>query len=125
MADFSELLGQVMSNPQMMNQLASMAQSLGLQGNSPPPASTTPQNMSMPESSPDPRVLMQSLMQMSKNMGGNERQLALIQALKPFVSPERARKLDRAIQIAQMSRLAEQALGTFSSGMNQAGDFHV
>lgn len=125
MADFSELLGQVMSNPQMMNQLASMAQSLGLQGNSPPPTATTPQNMSMQESSPDPRVLMQNLMQMTKNMGGNERQLALIQALKPFVSSERARKLDRAIQIAQMSRLAEQALNSFASGMNQAGDFHV
>ena len=50
--------------------------------------------------------LLQGFLQMSKQMGGDERQLALFQALKPFVRPDRAEKLDRAIPVAKISRLS-------------------
>ena len=72
----------------------------------PPPPPQLPQQPSQP----DPMQLLQGFLQMSKQMGGDERQLALFQALKPFVRPDRAEKLDRAIQVAKISRLAGNAL---------------
>ncbi len=134
MPDLSQLLAQVMSNPQMMAQMASLAQSLGLQDDEQsvdstftnPSQETFQQQPSVytPQQS-DPAQLMGSLMQMANSMGGDDRQLALIQALKPFVRPERARKLERAVQVARMSRLAERAIHTLSQNGTQAGDFYV
>lgn len=139
MADIGELFNQIMSNPQMMAQVASLAQSLGLQENpqpqqaafpapssAPPPApSQPPQSAAGQPPQMDAVQLMGSLMQLSKNIGGDDKQLALIHALQPFVRPERARKLERAIQVAKMSRLAEQALHGLTQNSAQAGDFHV
>ena len=105
MADFSEMLNGILSNPQAMQQMMALAQSLGLQGQGGPP----PQLPQQP-SQPDPMQLLQGFLQMSKQMGGDERQLALFQALKPFVRPDRAEKLDRSIQVAKISRLAGNAL---------------
>ncbi len=151
MADLSAILQQAMADPQIMSQVASLAQSLGMQGGqqpSSPPQTQAEAPASIPAEAPtmaapaaafpqfhmpgagsmpqmDPRQLMGSLLKLSQNIGGDERQLALIRALKPFVRPERARKLERAIQIARMSRLAEQALGGLSGNFGQAGDHHV
>ena len=111
MADFSEMLNGILSNPQAMQQMMALAQSLGLQGQGgqPQQSAPTPQLPQQP-SQPDPMQLLQGFLQMSKQMGGDERQLALFQALKPFVRPDRAEKLDRAIQVAKISRLAGNAL---------------
>ena len=104
MADFSEMLNGILSNPQAMQQMMALAQSLGLQGqggqpqqSAPTPPPPPPQLPQQP-SQPDPMQLLQGFLQMSKQMGGDERQLALFQALKPFVRPDRAEKLDRAIR---------------------------
>lgn len=123
MADFSEMLSGIMNNPQAMQQIMALAQSLGLQGQAgqpqtgntpPPPQQQLPQPVqqySQPQQ-PDPTQLLQGLLQMSRQSGGDERQLALFQALKPFIRPERAAKLDRAIQVAKISRMAGNALQT-------------
>ena len=59
--------------------------------------------------------LMQNLIQLSNQTGNlNQQQLALIQAIKPFLTPERAEKLERAIRVANISRMA-------SSGFRQMG----
>ena len=118
MADFSEMLNGILSNPQAMQQMMALAQSLGLQRQGGQPQQTAPTPPPPPPqlpqqpSQPDPMQLLQGFLQMSKQMGGDERQLALFQALKPFVRPDRAEKLDRAIQVAKISRLAGNALGT-------------
>ena len=111
MADFSEMLNGILSNPQAMQQMMALAQSLGLQGQGGQPQQSAPTPPPPPQpSQPDPMQLLQGFLQMSKQMGGDERQLALFQALKPFVRPDRAEKLDRAIQVAKISRLAGNAL---------------
>ena len=111
MADFSEMLNGILSNPQAMQQMMALAQSLGLQGQGgQPQQSAPPPQLPQQPSQPDPMQLLQGFLQMSKQMGGDERQLALFQALKPFVRPDRAEKLDRAIQVAKISRLAGNAL---------------
>lgn len=110
MPDLNELLAQVMSNPQAMEQMQSLAQSLGLQGASEQAQPAQPVSAPPSEGMPVAIQLMGTLLQMSRSMGGDDRQTALIQALKPFVRPERARKLERAIQVAKISRLAGNAL---------------
>ena len=135
------MLNQVMANPQAMEQMMSLAKRLGLQGGQnpgspspqPPPQNrpAPPQNrpappqQSQPSPGPDPMQLMQSLLKLSQQGGGDERQIALFQALKPFVSRDRAEKLDRAIQIARISRLAGNALQSLGPQFFQAGDAHV
>ena len=120
MADFSEMLNGILSNPQVMQQMMALAQSLGLQGQggqpqqaAPPALPLLPQQHQQGQQQipqPDPAQLLQGFLQLSKQMGGDDRQLALFQALKPFVRPERAEKLDRAIQVARISRLAGNTL---------------
>lgn len=102
MADMNEMLSGILSNPQAMESIMAMAKSLGQQQSQSAPAPTPP--------GADPVQLMQSLLQLSRNMSGDERQIALFQALKPFVRPDRAERLDRAIQVARISRLAGRAL---------------
>ena len=118
MADFSEMLNGILSNPQAMQQMMALAQSLGLQGQggqpqqAGPPAPPPQQHPQVQQQfqQPDPAQLLQGFLQLSKQMGGDDRQLALFQALKPFVRPERDEKLDRAIQVARISRLAGNTL---------------
>lgn len=128
------MLNQVMANPQAMEQMMSLAKNLGLQGGQnpgspspqpPPQNSPAPPQQSQPSPGPDPMQLMQSLLKLSQQGGGDERQIALFQALKPFVSRDRAEKLDRAIQIARISRLAGNALQSLGPQFFQAGDAHV
>lgn len=117
MADVNEMLSGILSNPQAMESIMAMAKSLGQQ-------STPPQQQST-QSPADPMQLMQSLLQLSRNAGGDERQVALFQALKPFIRPERAERLDRAMQVARISRLAGNALHVLGPQFFQAGERHV
>lgn len=121
MADLSQMLNSVMSNPQAMEQIMSLAQSLGLQNQQQTPQPPKPQS----PPGQDPMELMRGLLNLSRNTGGDQRQLALFQALKPFVRPDRAEKLERAIQVARISRLAGSALQTLGPQFFQAGDPHV
>lgn len=107
MPDLQEMLRDITANPQAMQQLMSLAQSLGGPPSPQPPAPAPQQN---------PMQLMQNLIQMSNQTGSlNPQQLALIQALKPFLTPERAEKLERAIQVANISRMASSSFRQMGS----------
>ncbi len=134
MADMNDMFSQILSNPQAMQQIMSMVQSMGLQGNgqapsAPPPPPQQPQYAPQPpqqqqyappppqqqqrfqQPQGDPSQLLRNLMNMSQQqpLHGEDRQLALFQALKPFVGPDRAAKLDKALQVARISRMASTA----------------
>ena len=47
------------------------------------------------------------------NDGGDDQRTALLNALRPFVKERRYAKLDKAIQIAKMSRLIRSGLELF------------
>ncbi len=97
-----EKLNQILSNPDSMAQIMSMAQSFGFQPESEPSA---------PSSLPDEEMLrgmMQLMQQVQQNDG---RQEALLRALKPYLAPDRREKLDKAMQLARLSKIAGCALG--------------
>lgn len=103
MSEMEEKLGAILSNPQMMQQIMSMAQAM-----SPPPE---PQGR--PEQPPEPAPpalpdfsVMQKLAGMTRQSGIDKNQQALLRALSPYISRERSAKLEKAMRAAKMARLA-------------------
>ena len=86
MEPLDEALGKLLSDPGAMAQVMSLAQSIGAA--LPQAAEEDPPQ---PEETPD-------------------RQTALLRALGSFLPPKRREKLERAMQVAQLSRLARTAL---------------
>lgn len=108
MTEMEEKLGSVLSNPQMMQQIMAMAQSLG-------------QTSSMQEETvkqPDPPKIDPALVQKLSGLAGQSSidsdQRALLQALHPYLSRNRVIKLEKAMRAAKMARLA-------SGFLNQGG----
>ncbi len=108
MSEMEEKLGAILSNPQMMQQIMSMAQAM-----SPPPE---PQGR--PEQPPEPAPpasappalpdfsVMQKLAGMTRQSGIDKNQQALLRALSPYISRERSARLEKAMRAAKMARLA-------------------
>lgn len=67
----------------------------------------------------DPKLLQAGMRLLSELEGGDDRRVALLAALRPFVKEERYAKLDRAIQIARLSRVIRVAFTLFKEGGGQ------
>jgi len=106
MAEMEEKLGAILNNPQMMQQIMSMAQSLG---QSAPPKQEPSQDTA--PTLPDP-ALLQKLSGIASVSGADSQQQALIHALSPYVGSEKLRRLERAMRAAKMAQLASSFLGS-------------
>jgi len=101
MSELEEKLSNVLNNPQLMQQIMTMAQSLG-----------NPQQSQHPEppkedTSPifDP-ALLQKLAGIAGQRNVDTNQQALLHALSPYLSRQRVSKLERAMQAARMAGAA-------------------
>ena len=105
MSEMEERLNALLSNPQLMQQIASMAQAMG---------SSSPEQPEPPPSVTglDPK-LIQSMAGVLGNTGVDSNQKALLHALSPYISPYRVQKLERAMQAA---KLAGAASGFLNAG---------
>lgn len=119
MADFEEALNSLLSNPDAMGQILSLAGSLGGQTQE---ASAREESASQP-APPEPSLSLPDLGQIGRLMElfqsatqTNEEAAALLAALRPFLREDRQRKLDRAIKAAGMSHAARQALRLWKEG---------
>lgn len=109
MSELEEKLSQVLSNPQMMQQIMSLAQSMG---------AAPAQKEQPPERRPEPEVslppidpgMLQKLAGMTAKTGVDQNQRALLRALGPYVSRERVGKLEKAMQAAKMAAFASSLL---------------
>ena len=99
MEGIEEQLGSVLNNPQLMQQIMAMAQTLGQESTPPPPPKETPVTM------PDPAML-QKLVGIASAAGQDEQQKALLCALDPYLSRDRLHKLERAMQAAKLAGAA-------------------
>ena len=109
MSELEEKLNSVLSNPKMMQQIMSMAQSMGAA----PPEVNEPQVPSpapRPMPSIDPKML-QAISGFAQQSGVDRNQRALLSALGPYLSRERLPKLEKAMRAAKMARLASGFLG--------------
>ena len=97
-------LSAILSNPDMMQQIQAMAQSLG-QSAAPEPQKQTHDNFQI-----DPGML-QKLSGLAGQTGIDTNQQALLQALSPYIGKGKITKLEKAMHAAKMARLASGFLG--------------
>ena len=104
MAELEEKLNALLNDPNMMQQLMSMAQSIG-----------GPSQKS--DSTPDIDPAMLKKISMLANQGSiDKNQKTLLNALHPYLSQQRIRKLEKAMRAAHMAKAAS---GVFNSGLFQ------
>ena len=113
MAEFEEKLSSILSNPQAMGQILSIAKSMTSEGE-PPPQEETPEDSPLSAlGEVDPRILQIGLRLFSEYSSSDNQKVALLQALKPFLSEKRLKKVDKAIQIGKLSRVMSTAYRLF------------
>ena len=115
MDDMETKLGSILSNPQMMQQIMSMAQSLG-QSSGPKPEQQEPELPHPAPSSPIEPQMIQRIFSIAKQSGIDRNQQNLLKALGPYLSRERIVKLERAMRAAKIAGIAAAALR--SSGIS-------
>lgn len=99
-----EKLGAILSNPDMMRKIHSLAQSLG-QTEAPPKQA---------ETSNEPQIdfaMVQKLAAMAGQTGIDQNQQTLLSALSPYMNQAKVAKLENAMRAAKMARLASGFLG--------------
>ena len=108
MGDFEEKLESILNNPQAMQQIMAIAQTFtGVQQNAP---KENPAQISASDLQLDPQMLSGITAMLGQYNRDDDQRIALLNALRPFVKEKRYTKIDRAIQIAKLSRLARTAL---------------
>ena len=102
MSELEERLNTILSNPQLMQQIASMAQAMGGQS-----SAESAEQKEQPSASTawDPKLL-QTMAQTIGQTGIDGNQKALLHALGPFLSGYRLQKLERAMQAARLAGAA-------------------
>lgn len=105
-----EKLGSILNNPQMMQQIMSMAQALGQSQNVPAQESPKQESSGFPDFDPG---MLQKLSGFARQSGVSREEQALLQALGPYLSRDRVSKLEKAMRAAKMARFAS---GFLNSG---------
>lgn len=106
MSELEEKLNSVLNNPQMMQQIMSMAQSFGGQ---------IPREDSPPKAENIPEIdlgMLQKLSGLAGQSAIDKNQRSLLHALGPYLSRERIGKLEKAMRAAKMARLATSLMGS-------------
>ena len=109
MAEMEDRISAVLNNPQLMQQIMTMAQSLGQQSASqdqPPP-----QKEAVSASSFDP-ALLQKISTLASSAGTDQQQKALLSALSPYLPRDRVQRLEKAMRAAKMAKMASAFLGS-------------
>lgn len=113
MENIEEKLGSILNNPQMMQQIIAMAQSLG--NNS--AQKQEPESEKTQTKNEQPSIdlsMVSKLSGLAGNSGIDQNQKQLLQALSPYLSKERVSKLENAMRAAKMAKLASSFLGNGS-----------
>ena len=115
MADLQEQLNSILSDPDAMAQIASLAQSLGMS------AAEEPKPEPPAAGGLDPELLGRIaplLRQLNQSESGEA--AAFLRALRPFLSEKRRAKVERAAQLARLIHLGKTFLTEHGEGA-----FHV
>ena len=126
MSGFEDKLNAILGNQEAMGQIMALAQSLGNQEEQKQPNQSDPgredgyvpvcaQEDSQPETQlpdlgrilggVDPNMMRMGMRLLQEYNREDDRNAALLAALRPFVKEERFAKVDRAVQIARLSRV--------------------
>ena len=104
MDGMEDKLGSILGNPEMMQKIMAMAQSLGAE---------QPKEAPPPEIPSMPNIDLGTIQKISGLMGQtniDREQRALLSALSPYLSRERIRKLENAMRASKLAGFAANAL---------------
>ena len=108
MDSLEEKLSAVMNNPQLMQQIMAMAQSMGNATPQSPPIQPAP-------AAPEPDLnMLQKISGFASQAGTDANQQSLLKALRPYLGQDRLGRLEKAMRAAKMAKLAGSLL---SSGL--------
>lgn len=108
MEQMEEKLNALLGNPQLMQQVMAMAQSLGQQvPEPPPPEPPNAPTSSMPDIDP---ALIGKLMTLAGKSNIDHNQKALLCALEPYLSKQRLHKLEKAMRAARLAGVVSAVL---------------
>lgn len=127
MSEFEDKLQSILGNPEAMEQIMSMARSISgnppLQDESESSEALSPQTFRDPSGDSvsflnglDPHLVQIGMRLLSEYNREDNRTVALLTALQPFLRQERYPKVDKAVQIARLSRVIRVALEAFRKG---------
>ncbi len=107
MDSMEDKIGSILQNPEMMQKIMAMAQSLNA---SPAPESPKEQH----PASPIPDIdlgMLQKISGLAKQGTIDNQQQNLLRALHPYLSSQRIQKLENAMRAARMAKIAASVLG--------------
>lgn len=105
MSELEDKLSAILANPQMMQQIMSLAQTMGSDHSEPQKKQELAANPGI-----DPAML-KKLSGIASQGTVDRDQQALLNALSPFLSRERVSKLERAMRAARIAGVASSFLG--------------
>lgn len=115
MEDMQNQINAILGNPEMMQKIMAMAQSLGTSASpeqAQPRKEHPPQEQQEDPAFPDIDIsMLQKLSGFVKGTGIDKNQQSLLHALGPYLSRERIGKLDKAMRAAKLARAASSFLG--------------
>lgn len=121
-SEFEERLNSILNDPEQMDKIANMAKSLMGGGDTPAQSAQTEATgggVGALFDGLDPGMLQRIGSMMSgMSQGGNDN-TALLEAMKPFLKEKRRAKMERALKLAKMAKVAQFAFGDLG------GIFHV
>ena len=108
MDGMEEKLNAILGNPQMMQQIMSMAQAMGKQEE--PVQKEEPKQEQQSIGSGLDMATIQKLSNIARQSGIDRNQQNLLKALRPYLSKERISKLEKAMRAAKIASIASTAL---------------
>ena len=107
MEQMQEQMNAILGNPEMMQKIMAMAQSLG----QPPPQASQAQAEPPPVLPDIDPVLLKNLSGLASGSHIDKNQRTLLSALRPYLSNERIAKLEKAMRAAKLAAVASGFLG--------------
>lgn len=112
MEDLESRMNGILNDPEMMQKIMAMAQSLQNAQQEAPPEVPAQEGFSMPEMD---MGMLQKLAGLASQSGVDKNQKSLLNALGPYLSQHRVGKLEKAMKAAKMARLASSFIGQSGS----------
>ena len=107
MEGMEEKLNAILGNPQMMQQIMSMAQAMGQQ--SQPKEEPKPESVPAMNTGGLDLAMIQKLSGIARQSGIDKNQQNLLKALSPYLRHERIVKLEKAMRAAKIAAIASTA----------------
>ena len=117
MDELENKMGAILSNPEAMQKIMALAQSLNAGNKENTQESRQSSDNKQPQSNPDglPAGLDLSMVQKLSGLAGksniDKNEQTLLRALGPYLSRERIQKLEKAMRAAKMAKIASAFLG--------------